>query len=195
MVERSRPTLGLRTRTGGDDDAEVFCADEQHDVEVDLARWQRLAEAVLASEGIRGGTELSVLFVDEADIALLNAEHLGQDGPTDVLAFPLDLPVTLAPRVAATKGPDSAPPDPGDQLLLLGDVVICPGVAQRQAPTHAGTLEDEIALLVVHGILHVLGADHDTPEATMAMRRRELELLERHHWGGPAPAGFRQDHA
>ncbi len=195
MADRSRPTLGRRPLVGGDDDPEVFCADEQNDVAVDLDRWQRLAQDVLAAQGVRGGTELSVLFIGEDDIARLNAEHLGNEGPTDVLAFPLDVPVTVGARVGASKGPDSSPPDPGDQLVLLGDVVICPAVAQRQAPTHAGTVEDEIALLVVHGILHVLGADHDTPEATAAMRSRELELLESHHWGGPAPVGFRQDHS
>ena len=65
----------------------------------------------------------------------------------------------------------------------------------RQAPQHAGTLDDELALLVVHGTLHVLGHDHDTPEATAAMRARELELLREHHWCGDAPAAFRQEHA
>ena len=75
----------------------------------------------------------------------------------------------------------------------MGDVVICPSVAARQAPTHAGTLDDELALLVVHGILHVLGHDHAEPEETKVMRKRELELLEQLHWGGPAPAGFRQE--
>ena len=69
-----------------------------------------------------------------------------------------------------SRGPDRAPPDPGDMPLLLGDVVICPAVAARQAPTHAGTLEDEFALLVVHGLLHVLGHDHDDEAALAAMR-------------------------
>jgi probable rRNA maturation factor len=78
--------------------------------------------------------------------------------------------------------------------LLLGDVVVCPAVAARQAPHHAGNVDDELALLVVHGVLHVLGHDHDLPDTTTAMRARELELLEAHHWRGPAPAGFRQEH-
>ena len=56
------------------------------------------------------------------------------------------------------------PIDLNDLPLLLGDVVICPAVAKRQSPTHAGNLEDELALLVVHGILHVLGFDHDKDE-------------------------------
>jgi probable rRNA maturation factor len=190
-----RPRIGSRPKIGGDVDPEVFCSDEQSDVEVDLARWQRLAERVLGAEGIRGGTEMSIIFVAEADIAELNESFLGVVGPTDVLSFPidaaeLDLPPTSG---GATRGPDRAPLDPSDLPLLLGDVVICPSVAARQAPTHAGNLDDELALLVIHGILHVLGHDHAEPEETTVMRKRELELLEQLHWGGPAPDGFRQE--
>ena len=76
--------------------------------------------------------------------------------------------------------------------VLLGDVVICPDVARAQAPSHAGTLDDELALLVVHGVLHVLGHDHAEADEAEAMRAKELELLVAHHWGGPPPADFRQ---
>jgi probable rRNA maturation factor len=78
--------------------------------------------------------------------------------------------------------------------VLLGDVVVCPAVAAAQAPGHAGTVDDELALLVVHGILHILGHDHAEPGETVRMLARERELLETFHWHGPAPAGFRQDH-
>ena len=78
--------------------------------------------------------------------------------------------------------------------LMLGDVVICPEVARDQAPQHAGTLDDELALLIVHGVLHVLGRDHAEPAEAAEMRERELALLQEHHWHGPAPAGFRQQH-
>ena len=61
--------------------------------------------------------------------------------------------------------------------VLLGDVVICPGVAADQAPSHAGTLDDELALLVVHGVLHVLGHDHAEPDEAQLMRARELDHL------------------
>jgi probable rRNA maturation factor len=77
---------------------------------------------------------------------------------------------------------------------LLGDVVISPAVAADQYADHAGTFEDELALLVVHGILHVLGHDHAEPDETAVMRSRELDLLERFHWRCPAPAHFRQTH-
>jgi probable rRNA maturation factor len=180
---------------GGDLDPEVFCSDEQGDIDVDLPRWQKLAEQVLVAEGIRGGTELSLIFVGETDMGELNASFLGKTGSTDVLSFPIDAADVdlVPPSSSATRGPDRAPIDPGDLPLLLGDVVICPKVAAAQAPTHAGTLDDELALLVVHGILHVLGHDHAEPDETAVMRKRERELLEQLHWRGPAPAGFRQE--
>ena len=65
--------------------------------------------------------------------------------------------------------------------LLLGDVVVCPAVAARNAPSHAGTYDDELALLIVHGILHVLGHDHAEPEETAVMQERERSLLEQFH--------------
>jgi probable rRNA maturation factor len=195
VADSSRPRLGGTSKVGGDVDPEVFCSDEQVDVVVDLARWQRLAEGVLNAEGIRGGTELSVIFVAETDIAELNESFLGVIGPTDVLSFPIDAAeLDISPTSGgATRGPDRAPLDPSDLPLLLGDVVICPKIAELRAPTHAGNLDDELALLVVHGILHVLGHDHAEPEETIVMRRRELELLEQLHWHGPAPDGFRQE--
>ncbi|MGH9135172.1 MAG: rRNA maturation RNase YbeY [Ilumatobacteraceae bacterium] len=158
----------------------VVCADEQDDVEIDAARWGALAEAVLRAEGATG--ELTLTFVDHDEIAALNAEHMGVGGPTDVLSFPLD-------AAGAGGFPDDGSP------VLLGDVVVCPAVAAATAPIHAGTLDDELALLVVHGILHVLGHDHADPGEAMVMRGRERDLLTRLHWHGAAPAGFRQEHA
>ena len=77
--------------------------------------------------------------------------------------------------------------------MLLGDVVICPQVAHAQCHDHAGNEVDEMALLVVHGVLHILGWDHDTPEKTEAMRARERAHLTDFHWHGPVPAAFRQE--
>ena len=196
MVEPARPRSETPRRVGGDGEPEVFAADEQHAVPIDLLRWQRLAEGVLRAEGVRGLAELSVLFVSEAEIAELNHDYMGKDGPTDVLAFPIDAGEAeiVLHNQPPNRAPDRSPPDPGDMPLLLGDVVVCPAVAARQAPEHAGTIDDELALLVVHGILHVLGHDHDEPEAAARMRAHELELLTDLHWGGPAPEGFRQEH-
>ena len=181
-------------RVGGDEGRpEVFVADEQKDVPVDIARWSALAEAVLHDEGVRGAAELSVLFVDETSIAELNERFMEHTGPTDVLAFPIDADAVWAVHDPLASGPDRAEPDLDEIPLLLGDVVVCPAVAARNAPDHAGTVDDELALLVVHGVLHVLGHDHAEPDEAALMRARELALLEAHHWGGPAPAAFRQE--
>ena len=153
--------------------------DDSPDVAVDTERWRRLAAAVLADQAARG--ELALTFVDADEIAELNAEYLASSGPTDVLAFPLD-------------DPPPADTSPGGVPALLGDVVVSPAVAAGQFAQHAGSLDDEFALLVVHGILHVLGHDHAEPAETAVMRARELDLLERFHWHGPAPSSFRQHH-
>lgn len=180
-------------RVGGDGEPEVFCADEQSEVPIDLSRWQRLALGVLASEGVRGAAEMTVVYVDEPTMTELNTQYMGSAKPTDVLAFPLDaVEASKTPGPGArSKSPDKELTDFGDLPLLLGDVVICPSVAARQAPTHAGTVDDELALLLVHGMLHVLGDDHDTPEAERAMHARERRLLEALHWGHPVPEAFR----
>ena len=154
----------------------VVVSDEQQAVEVDADRWATLARLCLAAEGCVG--ELTLTFVDRDEIASLNAEHMGVDGPTDVLSFPLD-----------PFGDDGPGPS------LIGDVVVCPEIAVAAAPDHAGTIDDELALLVVHGVLHVSGHDHAEPDETRRMRARERELLEAFHWGGPAPCGFRHEHA
>lgn len=168
----------------------VFAADEQSSHPVDAMRWVRLAESVLADEGVRGEAEVSLLFVDEEAIADLNARFLGKEGPTDVLAFPID-----DEPAESGRSPDSGGTGPGfasepdEAPLLLGDVVICPAVAERNAPEHAGTYDDEMALLVVHGLLHIIGMDHEDPDEAEAMEARERELLGRHHKQSPPPDG------
>lgn len=198
MADGSRPRVGGRRLIGGDGEPDVFCADEQVDVPIDIARWQHLAQRVLLAEGVRGSAELTVLFVGRDDIAELNETYLGKVGPTDVLSFPIDagevIEVISSPS-AQSRGPDRSPVDPGDMPLLLGDVVICPAVANDQSTGHAGTFDDEIALLLVHGILHVLGHDHAEADEAERMRAREMALLTELHWGGPPPEAFRQVHA
>lgn len=157
---------------------DVVVSDEQTDVDVDADRWAALATRVLVDEGRHG--ELTLTFVDRDDISALNREHMGVDGPTDVLSFPLDA------------ADDPSGPTAGVGPVLLGDVVICPAVAAGAAPTHAGSLDDELALLTVHGVLHVLGHDHAEADEARLMRARELELLSAHHWHGPPPEGFQQ---
>ena len=124
-------------------------------------RWVALAEHVLNDAGLgRTPIELTVHFVDEPEMAELNRDHLGGDGPTDVLAFPVDDPSEV---------PEGLP-------VLLGDVVICPAVATRQAT--GGGLEAELSLLLVHGILHLLGHDHAEPDERSAMQETERRVLD-----------------
>ncbi len=162
----------------------VFGADEQRDVPVDVARWVRLAQLVLdeerVSERLGPDTEMSLLFVDAATIAELNERFLGASGPTDVLAFPIDdeLPPSGRQPDQGGRGPGTNG-EPSDPPTLLGDVVVCPAVATRQASERGVGAEDELALLVVHGVLHLLDYDHSEPSEGAVMRRREQELLVR----------------
>ncbi len=164
---------------------DVHVADEQSDHPVDLARWSDLARAVFEAEGVTGEAEVSVLFVDEPTIASLNEQFLGKQGPTDVLSFPIEDEV---PRSGRT--PDEGGTGPGslegtsEPVFLLGDVVICPAVAARQAVERHVVFDDEIALLVVHGALHLLGMDHEVDEEAERMERREQQLLDRFHRRG-----------
>lgn len=195
-VGDSRPRIDSPRRAGGDGIPEVFCSNEQNYIDVDLPRWRMLAVNALRAEGVRGGCELSLFFIDEGTISDLNAEHMGKVGPTDVLSFPLDgveVAESQGPG-ALTRGPARPHPDHDDMPTLLGDVLVCPAVAKRQAPEHAGTFDDEMALLIVHGVLHVLGFDHAVEEEALRMRERELAILTEHHWGGPPPENFRQEH-
>ena len=135
-------------------------------------RWAGLAAAVLRDEGVAHG-EMGLRFVDPATMAELNLSHMASPGPTDVLAFPID----------GRSGRGHLP----EQVPLLGDVVVCPAHAAAQAPNHAGdghdgSLGDELALLIVHGVLHVLGYDHQSDTDAAAMQGRERQLLAAHHW-------------
>jgi probable rRNA maturation factor len=161
---------------------------------VDGARWQQLSLRILEAEGVRGQAEMALLFVTSEAITEMNRVHMGVEGPTDVLAFPIDLVDNSRATgpTAHSSTPIVARVDVSELPLLVGDVVVCPIVASEQAPSHAGTLDDELALLVTHGILHVLGYDHDTQVNADKMRARELALLEALHWGAPAPAVFAQ---
>jgi probable rRNA maturation factor len=158
----------------------VFGADEQSDVDIDLLRSVQLARFVLKEERVPDDAELSVIFVDEQAITDLNDRFLGGTGPTDVLAFPMDDDVVLGGRQPdeGGRGP-GAPSEPTDPPVVLGDVVVCPRVAERQAREHGQLLTDELALLVVHGVLHLLNYDHAEEGESATMKRRERELLDR----------------
>lgn len=157
----------------------VFVANEQDDKPVDTERYLQLANDVLIDEQQGDEVEVSVLFVDEKSIAELNEKFMGKSGPTDVLSFPIDEGPPESGRVpdGGTTGPGDTN-EPEELVSLLGDVVICPAVAFERAPNHAGEYEDELALLLVHGLLHLLGMDHVEEDEAVAMEARERELLQ-----------------
>jgi probable rRNA maturation factor len=144
-------------------------------VELEAASVRGLAEFVLEAEGAAAGLEVSIAFVDDAAIAALNARHLGRDEPTDVLAFPMS-PETFAP---GDEPPAAAPPE------VLGDVVVSAERAIAYCRAHGGDPIEELALYLVHGLLHLLGYDDVTEPARTRMRSRERELLR-----GAAEAGL-----
>tara|TARA_X000000368_G_scaffold25501_1_gene19283 strand:+ start:10099 stop:10551 length:453 start_codon:yes stop_codon:yes gene_type:complete len=134
---------------------------EDHlDGSIDIKKWRDLAFRTLQAEGVQIG-ELNLIFVDSQVIEQLNETYLGKSEPTDVLAFPID-PFQISET---------------DTPLLLGDVIICPEKAKENAKAQNKTFEEEIALLVLHGVLHILGYDHAEPEEKAVMRRREKQLL------------------
>jgi probable rRNA maturation factor len=130
----------------------IFLADEQ-DLEVDADDLIALAGHVVEQQRVPADMELSLLLVDRDTIAGMNETHLGRSGPTDVLAFPIDEPGEVPP----------------DTPAILGDVVLCPSVAYEQAPRFDRTPHQELRLLTVHGILHLLGMDHADPEEEREM--------------------------
>ena len=164
---------------------DVFVANEQDEMKLDEEFWVDLAKGVLGSLGVTGAGELSVLFVDEAAIAGLNERFMNKTGPTDVLSFPIDLDSPSGGRSpdGGGTGPAAGGPRKSDLPYLLGDVVICPKVALAQCEEHQGdrghdgSFDDEVALLLVHGILHLRGMDHEQDEEAEVMEAKEDEIL------------------
>ncbi len=172
------PTPVTNPRTVSDRAPEVVGFDRTAAGVATLDRWVELAARTLTGEGVSAG-RLDLIFVDSEEMAALNEAHMGQPGPTDVLSFPLD-GWADDDTGGVAEGADPEPPEAQDRPPLhLGDVVVCPEVATGQAAGHCGTVEAELALLVIHGVLHVLGHDHAEPEETAVMRDRE-----RHHLAG-----------
>jgi probable rRNA maturation factor len=140
-------------------------------VEIDESSLVKLAGHVLGRMGIHPLAELSILIVDEAAMSQLHEQWMGEPGPTDVLAFPMD---ELRPSPGGSRQEGDAPLDPA----LLGDVVLCPQVAAKQAAEAGHSSRDELELLCTHGILHLLGYDHAEPEEHAEMFGLQGELLD-----------------
>jgi probable rRNA maturation factor len=158
--------------------------EDRSDSPIDIDRAAGLAVALLARLGYTGG-ELGVTYVSAEEISELNSEYIGRTGATDVLSFPLDAGAMeveagfLAELEAEEQailgelihergsGSDEVP-------LLLGDVVICPEVAAMQASAHGHSLERELCLLLVHGVLHIAGFDHESDTGEMEQLQERL---------------------
>lgn len=137
----------------------VFIANEQ-DFPVDESRLARLARHTLLEEDVDAESELSVLLVTKAHIRQLNARFAGDDHETDVLAFPMN------------------EDEDDDNLPLLGDVVICPEVAEANAAKFGHGLDGEMDVLIVHGTLHLLGYDHQRRDDKARMDKRMRQILD-----------------
>lgn len=139
-------------------------------VPVDERAIERLSRHVLDGMRVHPLAELSILLVDEAAMTELHEKWMDEPGPTDVLSFPMD---ELRPGHLSGGADEDGETDPG----LLGDVVLCPSVAERQAREAGHGTEDELELLCAHGILHLLGYDHAEPEEHREMFGLQAELL------------------
>ena len=146
----------------------VFLADEQDDP-IDAEPLRRLAEMVLDEERFPDDTELTLLFVGEDQIATYNDRFMQRQGATDVLAFPIE---HLKPGVVPERRPGGPP-------LNIGDVVIAPSFVRAQAEAAGVPINEELSLMVVHGLLHLLGYDHQEDKEADEMEDRERQLLAR----------------
>lgn len=142
---------------------------DESGLDVDVRNTAALARFVLDRMRVHPLAELCVTAVDEDTIAGLNAKWMEKDGPTDVLAFPMD---------------ELRPGKVNEELEegVLGDLVLCPAVAARQAAEAGHSVLDELNLLTVHGVLHLLGYDHAEPAEHKEMFDLQARLLA--EWQG-----------
>jgi probable rRNA maturation factor len=150
------------------EEIEIFVEEEFRGV-VNGGWVKEIARQVLKPEGVAPPYEVSLVFTDSETVKQLNRDYRGVDEPTDVLAF------YMLPK----KGTDSSFALPPDGVTRLGEVIISYPQAVAQAKEQGHSPQRELALLVIHGILHLLGYDHEEPEEESEMRARERELLER----------------
>ncbi|MFA6001640.1 MAG: rRNA maturation RNase YbeY [Thermoleophilia bacterium] len=136
--------------------------DNRSGLEIDLESAALNATTVMSHLGIKKG-ELGLSFVSVEEMTQLNRMHMDREGPTDVLSFAIDVYDPLWHEETESGVP-----------VLLGDVVICPEVAREQAVRLDSTFEDEICLLLIHGILHIAGHDHETDAGEMERLQDDL---------------------
>jgi len=145
----------------------------------DVAELARLSRFVLDRMRLHPQTELCLRLVDEDTIGQLNERWMDTRGPTDVLAFPMDelTPGSLTDVLHGADDGDDDGDEPPEAEAYLGDLVLCPAVAARQAGEHGHSTADETDLLTVHGILHLLGYDHAEPDGHREMFALQERLL------------------
>ena len=133
-------------------------------IAVDQDALRELAQYVIGQMEVHPLADLSMLLVDEAHMTNLHEKWMEEPGPTDVLSFPMD---ELRP------GTEDMPTPPG----LLGDIVLCPQVAETQAAAAKHSTMDELVMLTTHGLLHLLGFDHAEPEEEKEMFALQKDLI------------------
>ena len=152
------------------------------------AALSHVVAAALEAAGAPAPASIGLILADDKELAGLNATHMGKDGPTDVLSFPL-VPADAFPAHTGRRSPATPVPPfalPPGRRLHLGDIVVSVERAVEQAESgrggHTGDVRwsaaDELRLLVTHGVLHVCGWDHAAPDEEAAMRALERRLLE-----------------
>ena len=150
------------------EEIEIYVEEEFQGL-VDESWVGRIAQTVLKAEEVAPPYEMSLVFTDSETVRRLNRDYRGMDEPTDVLAFYM-LPQKEAADFFAL---------PPDGVTRLGEVIISYPQAVEQAKEQEHSTERELALLIIHGILHLLGYDHEEPEEEAKMRTREKEFLEK----------------
>lgn len=133
--------------------------------EVDLVFVDAVATFALGHMDVPPATEVSITFVDDGRMAALNEEYRGKTGPTDVLSFECD-------NIADGFATDA------DEVFSLGDIVIAPDVAYRQSREYGNTYKEELALLIVHGMLHLRGFDHIEDDEAAIMEKEQTTILD-----------------
>ena len=144
------------------------------DVDLDVVALTQLCRFVMRRMRLHPATEVTLRLVDMPTITVLNEKWMGSKGPTDVLSFPMD---ELKPGRPRGGDSDAAGSDEDGPAGYLGDIALCPQVAAQQAPAAGHSTKDEIELLTVHGLLHLLGYDHATPDEHSQMFGIQSRLL------------------
>jgi len=147
--------------------------DEGYEGYLEVSWLRSVAKQVLVAQDADSRVELGLVITSQERVQQLNQSYLGKDEPTDVLAFSM-LPEPLATGESEVSSAFAQPPD---GVLHLGEVIISYPQAVIQAEEHRHSVKREIAILIIHGVLHLLGYEHDKPELERQMKIREEEIL------------------